>query len=212
MKMSASSELDRLTLNVALVGDSLNNNTSYGTQYYKGVLSMKTKLTQKETSLLKDQQTHEKVCIQKYQTYASQAQDPQLKQLLTSYADQEQQHLNTLTQMLSGQVPSASSSTSSSSSPSSMSSSTGVQSSATSSLSSSSSSSGQSGTSSQSDRALCSDMLMTEKFVSGAYDSAIFECADTNMRQALNHIQKEEQEHGNGLFQYMQSKGMYTTE
>jgi len=160
---------------------------------------MAIKLTSKETTLLKDQQNHEKICIQKYQTYANQASDPQLKQLLSTYAEQEQQHLNTVNQMLSGQVPSMSSSASQSNQPS------GMQSSATSSTSSST----QGSTNSQSDSALCNDMLMTEKFVSGAYDTAIFEFTDANMRQALNHIQKEEQEHGEGLFQYMQSKGMY---
>ena len=40
-------------------------------------------LNQKETSLLKDQKKHEELCIKKYNNYASQAQDPQLKQLLT---------------------------------------------------------------------------------------------------------------------------------
>ena len=54
------------------------------------------------------------------------------------------------------------------------------------------------------------DMLSTEKFVSGAYDTAIFECKDIAVRQVLNHIQKEEQEHGESIFKYMQSRGMYT--
>lgn len=153
---------------------------------------MTLKLTNKETALLKDQQKHEKVCIQKYQTYASQASDPQLKQLLNTYADQEQQHLNTITQMLNGQVPTMSSSASQSA-PTSFSASQGA-------------------VNKQSDSALCNDMLMTEKFVSGAYDTAIFEFKDTAMREALNHIQKEEQEHGNGIFQYMQSQGMYNPE
>ena len=170
------------------------------------MLLMTLKLTQKETSLLKDQQNHEKICIQKYQTYASQASDPQLKQLLNTYAQQEQQHLNTINQMLSGQVPTMTSSSSQSNQES------GMQSSAMSSATSSSTTSSQAATNSQSDSALCNDMLMTEKFVSGAYDTAIFECADTNIRQALNHIQKEEQGHGEGLFQYMQSKGMYNTQ
>jgi len=160
---------------------------------------MANKLTSKETSLLKDQQNHEKICIQKYQTYASQASDPQLKELLTSYAGQEQQHLNSINQMLSGQVPAMSSTASLSN----------QQSSVQSSAPSSSSLASQGTINSQSDSALCNDMLMTEKFVSGAYDTAIFEFTDTAMRQALNHIQKEEQGHGEGLFQYMQSKGMY---
>ncbi len=29
------------------------------------------------------------------------------------------------------------------------------------------------------------------------------------MRQALNHIQKEEQQHGEGIFIYMVNNGMY---
>ncbi|HHW60872.1 MAG TPA: spore coat protein, partial [Syntrophomonadaceae bacterium] len=28
-------------------------------------------------------------------------------------------------------------------------------------------------------------------------------------RQVLNHIQKEEQQHGEGIFNYMQNNGMY---
>ncbi len=63
-------------------------------------------LTQKEQMLLEDQKRHEEVCIHKYQTYAAQVQDPQLKQLLGSYAQQEQQHLNTINQLLTGQIPS----------------------------------------------------------------------------------------------------------
>ena len=50
---------------------------------------------------------------------------------------------------------------------------------------------------------------MTEKYVSGTYDTAIFEFRDTNARDLLNHIQKEEQKHGEAVFQYMQSKGLY---
>lgn len=50
------------------------------------------------------------------------------------------------------------------------------------------------------DIALAKDMLATEKYVSGTYDTTIFECQDHNVRQALNHIQKEEQQHGEDLF------------
>lgn len=158
---------------------------------------MALKLSQKEKLLLQDQQKHEQICVEKYQTYASQAQDPTLQQLFTSYAQQEQQHLDTVTQMLSGQVPNMSSQQ--------------TQQQATSKMQNSPTATAManSATSSQSDSALCNDMLMTEKFVSGAYDTAIFEFADPNARQALNHIQKEEQEHGQGIFQYMQNKGMY---
>ncbi|NMC57354.1 MAG: spore coat protein [Eubacteriaceae bacterium] len=74
-----------------------------------------------------------------------------------------------------------------------------------------SSSSGSTGSTSISgDKALCMDMLSMEKHVSSTYDTVIFECSDTNIRQVLNHIQKEEQEHGEQLFKYMQANGMYS--
>jgi spore coat protein CotF len=60
-----------------------------------------------------------------------------------------------------------------------------------------------------SDKDLCTDMLMTEKYVSGAYDTAIFEFRDAQIRDILNHIQKEEQKHGEAIFMYMENKGMY---
>ncbi|MPM49890.1 hypothetical protein SDC9_96624 [bioreactor metagenome] len=172
-------------------------------------------LSQKEKMLLGDQKNHEQVCIQKYQSYASKAQDPQLKQLFTQFAQQEQQHMDTLNQISSGQVPSMSQGQQSGQNQqSSMQSST------------QSSAAGQSGQSQQSamqsssqafpgssqDAALCNDMLMTEKYVSGAYDTAIFEFADAQVRQALNHIQKEEQQHGEKIFNYMQSNGMYNVQ
>lgn len=162
---------------------------------------MTLKLTQKEKSLLEDQKKHEQICVDKYHAYANQAQDPTLKQLFNSYAEQEQQHLNTVNQMLNGQVPNMTSQQNQQS--------TQGQQSAQNNMQNAASSSPQGSAVNQHDNTLCTDMLMTEKFVSGAYDTAIFEFADPNARQALNHIQKEEQGHGQGIFQYMQSKGMY---
>jgi len=62
-------------------------------------------LTQKERLLLEDQKAHEELCILKYRSYAEQAKDAQLQQLFTSYAGQEQQHLDTINQVLAGQQP-----------------------------------------------------------------------------------------------------------
>ena len=67
---------------------------------------MALKLSQKERLLLEDQKNHEEICIKKYNEYASRAQDPELKQLFSQYAQKEQQHLNTINQILAGQVPS----------------------------------------------------------------------------------------------------------
>ena len=164
---------------------------------------MNIKLTQKERMLLEDQKSHEEMCIKKYTEASNKAQDPQLKQMFQNHAMQEQQHLDTVNQILNGQVPSMNN-----------------QQQGQQSNQQSSSQSGQgmkeiqnfasSGSVNQKDKDLCQDLLMTEKYVSGTYDVTIFECSDTNIRQALNHIQKEEQQHGEEIFNYMQSNGMYT--
>ena len=148
----------------------------------------KINLSQKETMLLEDQKKHEEMCIQKYSNYANQAQDQELKQLFDTYAKEEQQHLNTIIQILSGQVPN-------------------IQQGHNNQQKQQKTSQGT--MTNQSDATLCADLLMTEKFVSGAYNTAIFECVDTKVRDALNHIQKEEQKHGEGIFNYMNSHGMY---
>ncbi len=62
-------------------------------------------LTQKERYLLEDQKVQEELCIKKYNNYAQQAKDPQLKQLCQQLAQHEKQHLDTINQILSGQVP-----------------------------------------------------------------------------------------------------------
>jgi len=59
------------------------------------------------------------------------------------------------------------------------------------------------------DQHLLHDMLSMEKYVSGVYDTSVFECVQPNIRKNLQHIQQEEQRHGEQLFQYMHSHGMY---
>lgn len=154
-------------------------------------------LTQKERMLLEDQKKHEEICIQKYQAYAAQVQDPQLKQLLNSYAEQERHHLNTINQLLAGQIPQVNQSQKQQPQFQSQPANQAVQ--------------GGSAFSpaQQQEAALLTDLLMTEKYVSGAYDTAIFEFTCPQRRAILNHIQKEEQQHGEGLFKYMQAHGMY---
>lgn len=152
-------------------------------------------LTQKERMLLEDQKNHEELCIKKYNDYAGKAQDGQLKQLFGSYATKEQEHLNSINQMLSGQIPQMNQQQDQQNQQ-------GQQ--------GMTQASGQNTSfMSKSDSDLCNDMLMVEKYVSGAYDTAIFEMSNKNTRDVLNHIQKEEQQHGEGLFNYLNSNGMY---
>ena len=60
------------------------------------------------------------------------------------------------------------------------------------------------------DAFLCSDLLATEKHASSLYDTCVFEFADPQARQVLNHIQTEEQEHGLKLYEFMNNNGMYS--
>ncbi|NRT87095.1 spore coat protein [Clostridium beijerinckii] len=157
---------------------------------------MQVNLTQKEKMLLEDQKSHEEICIQKYSNYANQVQDPQLKQICKNNEQIERSHLNTINQLLSGNVPQMNQQQGGQQKQ-------GVDQNVNKS---------QSATSNLSDKEICSDLLMTEKYVSGAYDTAIFEFKDTEVRDVLNHIQKEEQKHGESIFKYMESKGMYNVQ
>ena len=171
---------------------------------------MSLKLSTKEKMLLQDQKSHEELCVQKYEGYANQAQDPQLKQLFNSLGQKEREHLNTVNQILGGQVPNIQQGQQSQMGRG--------QSQGQGQQSLMGTSQGQGGIMgnsqmfNQGDKTLCSDMLSTEKFISNAYNTAIFECTNTQVRQALNHIQKEEQEHGEQIFNYMQNNGMYTVQ
>jgi len=172
-------------------------------------------LSTKEKFLLEDQKSHEQLCIQKYTNYANQTSCPQLKTILKNNAKQEQEHLNTINQLLSGQIPSMnnqqqSGQQSMQTAQTQMQSQQMKSSMSQNQLSSSTSSQNDTLMSNRSDKDMCSDLLMTEKYVSNAYDTAIFEFCNPQVRSVLNHIQKEEQQHGESIFQYMQSNGMYT--
>jgi len=161
---------------------------------------MKTNLTVKERLLLEDQKSHEEICIEKYTNYSDMASDPQLKDLFKNHAKIEQEHLNTINQLLNGQIPAMSNQQGGNNANQQQ-----LQQQINKSQAQNNSFHNQT-----TDKNLCTDMLMTEKYVSGTYDTAIFEFKDTQVRDVLNHIQKEEQKHGEAIYKYMQSKGMYT--
>jgi spore coat protein CotF len=180
-----------------LIGD---EKTAQGGIFFFPVQKLKKKevwnmvsFNQKETSYLQDVKKEEELCIKKYSGYANEAQDPQLKQLLTQLAQQEQQHLDTINALLAGQLPSAGGSQGQQQAqPQGQQQFPPIQ------------------AGSPNDATLCEDQLTTEKHVSSTYNTAIFEFRDANVRQILNHIQKEEQQHGEQLFNYMTAHGMYS--
>lgn len=166
-------------------------------------------LTTKERYLLEDAKSHEEECIIKYSNYANIAVDAQLKAVFKANGQKEEEHLQTINQLLAGKVPDVNSGggQAASGAPTQESKFQNIQSQQASIEQQSN------GTTAfkASDKDLCTDMLMTEKYVSGAYNTSIFEFKDPKVRDVLNHIQTEEQKHGEAIFAYMQSKGMYST-
>ena len=149
-------------------------------------------LTQKETTLIKDLKGQEQLCIDKYKKHAECAHDPQLKQLFNQIAGVEQEHLQTLTQMENGGNPPAGGSKASS-------------------IPTFAAYHTQAETpEKKSDCYLCTDLLTTEKHASSLYNTCVFEFGQTDLRKVLNHIQTEEQEHGEMIYKYMQANGMYS--
>lgn len=137
--------------------------------------------TQKETTLLKDMKSQEELCVEKYGQYAAMACDSELKTLFTNIRATEQKHLTTINGYL-GETSPLQSAPLPESAPA---------------------------ANSSNDKLLCQDMLTMEKHVSSVYDTCIFEFADPTVRQELNHIQSDEQKHGEQIYQYMSKHGMY---
>ena len=148
-------------------------------------------LTSKETDLLKDMKEQEELCIEKYSRYASLAKCPELTTLLNSIADTEREHLKTINEMMSGKEPSAPSSLSANNNCTAC---TSVYSDAE---------------NKKSDKYLLSDLLSTEKHVSSLYNTRVFEFKSPAARKMLNHIQAEEQQHGEQIYAFMSCNGMY---
>jgi len=151
-------------------------------------------LTQKETTLLKDLKDQEQVCVEKYAKYSSDAKDQQLKDLFSQISQNEQQHLDTVTQIMGGTMPQ-------------MQGGGGQQIKLT--FTPTYQNTACSDPNRQNDSYVCTDALSTEKHVSSMYNTSVFEFRDTGIRDALNHIQKEEQQHGEQIYQYMSQNGMY---
>ena len=60
------------------------------------------------------------------------------------------------------------------------------------------------------DAYLCKDALSMEKHVSSVYNTGVFEFSSAVLRDALAHIQKEEQNHGEQLYNYLSCNNMYS--
>ena len=148
-------------------------------------------LTPKESSLLKDMIGEEQLCVTKYQKYAGEAKAPELKNLLSGIATTEQEHLRTLNQMQSGTVGAAPAQIPAPD------------------KSDCRAAQYASPADKDADAFLCKDLLATEKHASALYNTCVFEFTNPDARKMLNHIQAEEQQHGDMLYCYMNANIMY---
>ena len=149
-------------------------------------------LNEKEKTTIKDLQTQEQVCVQKYKKYAADAKDPVLKDLFSDLEKNEQEHLDTLTQILSGKVPECNCNDSKGKD---------YNPKATYDVMSNSEDK-------KCDAFLATDSIGSEKMVSGEYNSNVFVFADTAIRKILADIQIEEQNHAEMLYKYKTVNGM----
>ncbi len=148
-------------------------------------------LTTKEKDLLKDLLEQETLCIFKYETYAQRTKSEELKNLFLSMADIEREHHKTICDMMQGKV----------------------QDIVAPPMSTNNLYCGAveytDEDSKKNDELMCKDMLSAEKHVSSVYNTSVFEFANPDARKMLNRIQADEQQHGERLFAYMKSNGMY---
>ncbi len=147
-------------------------------------------LTQKETELLKDLKTQEELCIGKYQNYSDAAKSCELKALFGDLKKVEETHLKSICDLMGGTVTPVSGSIEGSNN----------------------NHCGETSYANEEDRKsdafLCQDMLATEKHASSLYNTCVFEFKDPGARKLLNHIEAEEQQHGEKLYAYMNANSM----
>jgi rubrerythrin len=148
--------------------------------------------TTKESGLLKDMKGQEELCVKKYDTYAQQAHNSTLKALFTSLADNEREHLKTITELMNGTVTPVSG--------------CGIPDANNQNCCAVSYANEEE---KQQDAFLCRDMLAMEKHASSLYDVSVFEFGQPVARKVLNRIQAEEQQHGEQLYAYMKANAMY---
>lgn len=158
-------------------------------------------LKEKERTVIQDLQTQEKSCIEKYGKYAQQARDPELKSLFQTLQKKEQEHYDSLNQVLSdslnqvlsGTVPQVNCNDSDGRDYQPKAAYTSVMSSED----------------KEHDAFLATDCIGTEKLISGEYNSEVFAFEDSGVRKLLADIQVEEQNHAEMLYKYKTVNGMF---
>lgn len=149
-------------------------------------------LTQKEQAALKDLQTQEQSCIEKYTRYSQAAKDSQLRTLFKELSSYEQEHYDAITQALKGNIPDVDCNDTKGRDYRPIATYTADENTPE----------------KQNDCFLVTDCIGTEKLVSGEYNNDVFIFGDTKIRKLLADIQIEEQNHAEMLWKYKTINGM----
>ena len=148
------------------------------------------KLNQKEAQLVTELKNQEQLCVQKYDFYAKQAKDPELKKLFKKLMKIEQNHYDMLDELTKGTVP-----TIKSRKPSAVN------------YEPQASHPGDSNAK-EFDKFLCTDIIATEKYVATAYNDDLFYFASPEVRNVLNAIMTDEQNHAEMIWLYKTANKM----
>ena len=149
-------------------------------------------LTEKERFIIEDLKSQEKLCIQKYEFYEEMAYDPELVSLFTKIKESEQKHLQSLNDVLNGNVAEVDTNDNSGE------------------MYTPKASYHQNGNKQEKehDSFLCTDAITMEKYVSSAYNFDLFQFGNSKLRKLLNDIETEEQNHAEMLYKYKKANMM----
>lgn len=143
-------------------------------------------LSEKERFLVQDMQDQEKLCIEKYTRYESQAKDAVLKNLFGSIKRSEEKHYQSLAQLLQGKVPPVNTDDTSGKDYTPAATYVGSF----------------SEEDKKADAFLCTDAISMEKYVSSSYNSDLFQFGNSDVRRLFNDILTEEQNHAEKIYKY----------
>ena len=143
-------------------------------------------LTEKEEMVIRDLQTQEQTCMEKYKRYAQEAKDPVLRELFQELEKDEHKHHESLGKVLSGEVPGCNCNDSHGTNYKPQATYTGSA----------------NAEDKKSDCFLATDCIGTEKLVSGEYNTDVFAFGNSAIRKLLADIQIEEQNHAEMLYNY----------
>lgn len=142
------------------------------------------KLNQKEAQLITELKNQEELCVQKYDFYATQAKDPELKKLFKTILKHEQNHFDMLDNLMKGTLPTIKTRKPLAAKYEPAATHPGDK------------------ASKDFDKFLCTDIIETEKYVATAYNNDLFYFASPEVRNVLNAIMTDEQNHAEMIWKY----------